>query len=66
MNHHGQFLTKEAGKYAKNAISKGIQKISKNQFVVHEIMFHASKQFLMHTEKKSRFEDISQIIMHYM
>jgi hypothetical protein len=39
MKHLSQYLKKEAGRYARSVILKGIQKISKNPFVVYDSNF---------------------------
>lgn len=46
MNQHLPSLEKEAGKFAKNAILKEIQKTLKNPSAVPDSSFYFSKQFL--------------------
>lgn len=45
--HHFQYSKKEAGRHVKNAILRGIQKISKKQFAVRDKIHRVSKQFLI-------------------
>lgn len=48
MNHHFQFLKREVGRHAKSVVLKETQKISKNQFAVHNSISYFSEQFLNH------------------
>lgn len=48
MNRHFRSLKKEVGRHVKSVILKETQKISKNQFAVHNSIFYFSKQFLSH------------------
>jgi len=51
MSHHSQSSKKEAGKHAKNAILREIQKNSRKPFAVHNSIFHFSKGFLIETNQ---------------
>jgi len=50
-SHHSQSSKKEAGKHAKNAILREIQKNSRKPFAVHNSIFHFSKGFLIETNQ---------------